>query len=104
MTVLLSKAARHIHLLKHPNLNDVPEDSRRRAMRPTPTTLHWGPQFADRFSRPESETLWGRFQALDAMLQKDDEPFHPGFQSGPMGYISNEMPANFDLDDFITGW
>jgi hypothetical protein len=104
MTVLISKAARRIHLLKHPGLNDVPEDSRRRAMRPSPTILHWGPQFADRFSRPESETLWGRFQALDAMLQKDDEPFHPGFQSGPMGYISNEMPANFDLDDFITGW
>ena len=104
LTVFLCKAAIHIRCKKHPNLANVPEDLRNRGKRPHPTTLNWGPQFSDRFTLDEADALWERFEGLDAALQKDEEQFSPGFQSGPMRYNFNEMPANFHFDDFIASW
>ena len=103
-TVFLCKTAIHIRCAKRPNLETVPEDLRSRGTRPHPTSLYWGPQFADRFTLAESDALWERFEGLDAALQKDEEQFSPGFQSGPMHYNFNEMPTDFSLDDFIASW
>ena len=103
-TVFLCKAVIHIRCAKRPNVPDVPEDLRTRGTRPHPTTLNWGPQFADRFTLDEADVLWERFKGIDAALQKDEEQFSPGFQSGPMRYNFNEMPADFNLDDFIASW
>lgn len=61
-------------------------------------------QIAQHFSSKELETLWGRFAPLDARLQSDTEQYVPGFQSGPMKYYFNEMPSNFDIEDFIASW
>ena len=103
-TVFLCKAVMHIRCTKYPDLPNVPEDLRNRGTRPHPTTLNWGPQFADRFTLAEADALWERFESLDAALQKDEEQFSPGFQSGPMRYSFNEMPADFNLGDFIASW
>ena len=103
-TVFLCKAAIHIRCTKRPNLPIVPEDLSNRGKRAHSLTLNWGPQFADRFTLEEADALWARFEGLDAALQKDEEQFSPGFQSGPMRYNFNEMPADFHLDEFIASW
>ena len=59
---------------------------------------------ADRFSSAELEQLWGRFGALDSKLQTDEEHYESLFQSGPMKYFFNDMPADFGVDDFIASW
>lgn len=104
LTVFLCKTAIHIRCTKRPNLETVPEDLRSRGTRPHPTSLNWGPQFADRFTLDESDALWTRFEGLDAALQKGEEQFSPGFQSEPMYYNFNEMPDDFNLDQFIASW
>ena len=104
ITVFLCKAAIHIRCTKLPNLQNVPEDLRNRGKRSHSITLNWGPKFADRFTLDQSDALWARFEGLDAALQKDEEQFSPGFQSAPMRYNFNEMPANFHFDDFIASW
>ena len=56
------------------------------------------------FALEETATLLNRFTALDRKLQADEEHFSPGYQSGPMRYFFNEMPADFTLADFIASW
>jgi hypothetical protein len=104
LTVYLSKAAYHIHTLKRPDFDSLPDDVRRRATNPHPITINWGAGFADRFSQAEADLLWRRFSTLDTKLQADTEQYVPGFQSGPMRYFFNEMPAGFGIEDFIQSW
>jgi hypothetical protein len=103
-TVFLAKAACHIYYHKHPELHDIPEDLRRRGSGPHATTLNWGPNFANRFSLDEADVLWRRFKPLNDRLQADEVHFSPGFQSGPMHYYFNEMPAGYGTEDFIASW
>jgi hypothetical protein len=103
-TIFLCKAAFFINLCQNPDLEDGPEDLRRRGTSAHPTTLNWGPEFADRFTPQEAETVWKRFKPLDAKLQRDEEHFFPGFQSGPMRYCFNETPADFGVEEFIASW
>jgi len=46
LTVYLSKAAYHIHILKRPDFDGLPDDIRRRATNPHSITLNWGAGFA----------------------------------------------------------
>ena len=103
LTIYLSKAAILIRILKIPSL-DATDAMRFYATRPHPFTLNWGPGFADRFTVEESETLWSRFEGLDAMLQSEVELFEPAFQSRPMHYYFNELPGGVDTDSFIASW
>ena len=103
-TIFLCKAAFFINLHRNPDLEDGPEDLRRRGTSAHPTTLNWGPEFADRFTAQEADALWKRFKPLDAKLQRDEEHFFPGFQSGPMHYCFNETPADFGVTEFIASW
>ena len=74
------------------------------ARRPHPGTLNWGTAFADRFTTEEAETLWSRFESVDALLQAEEAYFEPGFQSGPMKYFFNRMPEELTVEGFIAGW
>ena len=103
LTIYLSKAALHIRALKDPGF-DAPEESRSRASSTHEITLNWGPDFADRFTDEESKVLWTRFEALDGMLQADEEMFEPSFQSGPMRYYFSDLPDGVDTESFIAGW
>lgn len=103
-TVYLAKAACHIYYHKHPELDGIPADLRRRGQGAHATTLNWGPSFADRFSLDEADALWQQFKPLDDILQADEVHFSPGFQSGPMRYYFNEMPAGYGTEDFIASW
>ena len=103
-TVFLCKAALSIRLEKHPPFPEMPEDLARRVQGTHPITLNWGPEFADRFTALEAESLWQRFKLLDALLQSEGEQFVPGFQSGPMQYHFNDMPRDYATSDFIASW
>ena len=104
LAIYLCKAAYHIHILKNSDFEQLPPEVRRRAANPHSISINWGPQFANRFSKAEADLLWQRFETLDAKLQADKEHFVPGFQSGPMQYFFNEMPADFGVEDFIASW
>ncbi len=104
LAIYLCKAAYHIDILKNSDFEQLPPEVRRRAANPHSISINWGPQFANRFSKAEADLLWQRFETLDAKLQADKEHFVPGFQSGPMRYFFNEMPADFGVEDFIASW
>ena len=59
---------------------------------------------AARLSESEIELLWERFAPLDARLQREEDQFTPGFQSGPMKYHFDEMPREFGVDEFVASW
>ena len=103
-TVFLCKAACFVALEHGYELPEIPDDLRGRGKGFHAITLNWGPPFAERFTKTEAATLWARFKSLDALLKTDEELYLPGFQSGPMHYYFNEMPANFGVADFIKTW
>ena len=104
-TVFLCKAACFVAFTHGCELEDIPDDLKNRGKGPHAITLNWGPSFAeDRFTKEEASLLWERFKPLDALLKTDEELYLPGFQSGPMHYYFNEMPADFDVADFIETW
>ena len=104
LTIYLSKAAYHLHILKGPSFDSLPEEVRRRASGPHSISLNWGREFANRFSQAEADILWQRFETLDARLQAEEEHFVPGFQSVPMRYFFEKMPADVGIEDFIASW
>ena len=103
LTIYLSKTALHIRTLKDPDFAAT-APVRFWAMRAEPISLNWGPDFANRFTKEESVTLWDRFEGLDSMLQDDVEMFEPAFQSGPMHYYFNDLPEGADAESFIASW
>ena len=104
-TVFLCKAACFVAFTHGCELEDIPDELKNRGKGPHAITLNWGPSFAeDRFTKEEASVLWERFKPLDALLKTDEELYLPGFQSGPMHYYFNEMPANFGVADFIQTW
>ena len=103
-TVFLCKAACFVALEHGYELPEIPDELRNRGKGFHAITLNWGPPFAERFTKEEAGTLWERFKSLDALLKTDEELYLPGFQSGPMHYYFNEMPANYGVADFIKTW
>ena len=103
LTIYLCKAVIHMRALKIPDA-EITEDARSRAYGPHSISLNWGPEFADRFTVEEINTLWSRFKQLDADLQSDEEQFEPAFQSTPMYYYFNELPATVETEAFIASW
>ncbi|MCG9129485.1 phytanoyl-CoA dioxygenase family protein [Candidatus Poribacteria bacterium] len=103
-TVFLCKAACFVALEHGWKLEDIPDDLRNRGKGFHSITLNWGPPFAQAFTKDEAGILWKRFKPLDALLKTDVEQFYPGFQSGPMNYFFNEMPPDYSVSDFISGW
>ena len=57
-----------------------------------------------RFTAVELDRLWDRFETLDDALKADTEQYESLFQNAAMMYHFYEMPANFDVPDFIASW
>ena len=103
-TVYLSKIAQRVYDCKHPDFESLPQETRDSTIRSHPITLQWGLPLADRFSFEEARTLWDRFKPVDARIQSDVENAAPGYENRPSRYHFNEMPSDFDVDDFTDGW
>ena len=67
-------------------------------------SLHLYQDMIRRFSRNEIDSIWQRFGTLDAKLQTDAEQIFTGAQGSPTWYRGYEMPANFEVEDFIASW
>lgn len=103
-TVYLSKIAKRVYDCKHPDFENLPQETRDSTIRSHPITLQWGLPLADRFSFEEARTLWDRFKPVDARIQSDVEDAAPGYENRPSRYHFNEMPTDFSVEDFTTGW
>ena len=102
--VLLSKKASTIRQLKEPEVAGLPLNERAKVVGDQRTSLYLIEDLARRFSPEEADLLCQRFEPLDRKLQADSEQYVPGFQAGPMQYVYNDMPANFEVEDFIASW
>ncbi len=75
-----------------------------------PVRVHYGSDISHdedlkpRFTAGELDTLWRRFASLDEKLKSDTLQYVPGFQSEPMPYCFEEMPADLGMDAFVAGW
>ena len=104
LTIYLCKAVQLMRITTHSDLGHVPESLQRVATGNHPISINWGPQFADRFSVPELEQMWGRFEFVDARLLHTEEYFVPGYQSGPMQYFFEDVSEPFSASDFVASW
>ena len=105
LTIWLCKAAMHIHNLKRMDYDRLPDEFVTRAASPHPITLNWGPEFAERFSKLEADTLWDQFGFVeDRLLAADGEDFAPGYQSRAIPYYLESLPNEFSMDDFVSSW
>jgi hypothetical protein len=103
-TVYLSKIAKRVYDCKHPDFENLPQETRGSMIRSHPITLQWGLPLADRFSFEEARTLWDRFKPVDARIQSDVENAAPGYENRPSRYHFNEMPTDFSIEDFTASW
>ena len=103
LTVYLCKAAGYIHIMRNPQTEDIAPPLRASARGSHPTTLNWGPPFAQRFTPAEAASLWQRFAGLDKSLQSTEHHI-AGFQGGPVPYHFNQMPCDLDLNSFVASW
>ena len=104
LTIYLCKALQLMRITTHSDLGHVPESLQRVATGNHPISINWGPQFADRFSVPELEQMWERFEFVDARLLHTEEYFVPGYQSGPMQYFFENVSEPFSTSDFVASW
>ena len=102
--VLLSKKAAQIRALKRPEIASLPHNDRATAVGDQRVSLYLLEDLARRFSPEETELLWQRFAPLDARLQDATTHPTPGFQGSESRYVSNEMPANLGVDEYIASW
>ena len=102
--VLLSKLAARIGTLKRPEVAGLPARERASAVGEQTFSISNLDALARRFTAAEAELLIRRFASLDAKLQTKTEQFVPGFQSGPTRYRFEDMPSDFEVDDFIASW
>ena len=92
--VMLSKLASKLYKLKHTSI--------------TPALL-WGNgrdivYLGSHFTASQADELWQRFHTLDEKLKFQDERRAPGFQGRQSEYNPNDMPADFEVEDFIASW
>ena len=103
-TVYLSKIAKRVYDCKHPNFDNLPQETRNSTIRSHPITLQWGLPLANRFSFEQARKLWNRFKSVDARIQSEVETAAPGYENRPSRYHFNEMPTDFSVQDFTAGW
>ena len=102
--VLLSKLATMIRTLKRPEVAGLPERERAAAVGEEPFSIRNFDDLAQRFTAAEAKLLGRQFATLDAKLQTETNQFVPGSSSNPTRYAREEMPADFDVDEFIASW
>ena len=61
-------------------------------------------EIADRFTASETETLWQRFEILEEKIRSATEQYVSGFQYEPARLCPYNMPADYDVEDFVAGW
>jgi hypothetical protein len=81
-----------------------PEEARMRAGNCHSISLHWGPNFADRFTNVEIESAWQRFEPLEKRLRADTEQLVPGFQGAAIPYYYEELSSPITVGELTDSW
>ena len=103
--MLLTKLAYKVHILNRPDVSQLSDASARAGAIAWPLdSLYLLEEIAQQFSVNESDTLWSRFVPMENRLKSDEDQYIPGFQTGPTKYFFNDMPANYNLENFMVAW
>ena len=102
--VLLSKLVDKTCKLKDPAIVSRSLEERIDAISAHRLNFYLFENFARRFSPTEAETLWERFSVLFERIQSAAERAILDFSTQAMRYRFTDMPADFDVEDFITSW
>ena len=119
--MLLARLANKIYKLKSPEVAALPQTERARVVAGT-ADYQFYEDFGHRFSFEEADTLRQRlsklfdrleggtarchehYAKLFAELKPNAEASVPNFHSRSLRTLYTDMPADFDVDDFIASW
>ena len=102
--ILMSKLAARIRVLKRPEIAALPQRARARAVDEEPFSMGYLDDLAQGLTAAETELLGCRFAILDARLRAETWQSGPSSASSATTYAREEMPADFDVDEFIASW
>ena len=102
--VFLSKLADKVHTLKDPEVNKLSTEERIGAISAHRLNFHLYEDFARRFSAEDAESIWKRFSTLYEKIETEIAQSVPDRTSRVMRYQLTDMPANFEVEDFIQSW
>ena len=102
--VYLSKLVQKTRTLKQPDVASLSLEERVDAISEHRLNFYLFEDFSHRFSLEEADLLWVRFGTLYGKIQEEIERSVPSLESRQDRYMLTDMPANFDVEDFIASW
>ena len=102
--VYLSKLVEKTHTLKQPNVANLPFEERVDAISEHQLNFYLFEDFSHRFSAEEADLLWNRFRTLYDKIQEEIDRSIPNLESRQDRLLLTDMPADFDVEDFINSW
>jgi len=102
--VFLSKLADKVRKLKDPEISKLPIEERIGEISAHRLNFHLYEDFAHRFSTKDAESIWKRFSTLYEKIEAEIIRSVPERTSRVMRYQLTDMPANFEVEDFIQSW
>ena len=102
--VFLSKLADKVRTLNDLEISKLPIEERIAAISAHRLNFHLYEDFADRFSAGDAEGIWQRFSTLYEKIEAEIAQSVPDRTSRVMRYQLTDMPANFEVENFIQSW
>ena len=102
--VYLSKLVEKTRTLKQSDVANLPFEERVEAISEHRLNFYLFEDFSRRFSAKEADLLWNRFRTLYDKLQEEIDRSIPNLESRQDRLLLTEMPADFDVNDFIDSW
>jgi ectoine hydroxylase-related dioxygenase (phytanoyl-CoA dioxygenase family) len=102
--VLLSKWVDKLRTLKSREVVNLPLEEQINAVREHRLNFHVYRDFAQRFAEAEANQLWERFSILFERMESEMERSVADRGARVMRYQLTEMPAGFEVEDFIQSW
>ena len=102
--VFLSKLADKVRKLKDSKISKLSVEERITAISAHRLNFGLYEDFADRFSAEAAEGIRKRFSTLYEKIEAEITMSVPDRASRVMRYQLTDMPANFEVEDFIQSW
>ena len=103
--VYLSKLVEKTRTLKQPDVVNLPlRGTDRCYLRAPAQFLSLSRIFRAAFQQREAELLWDRFGTLYDKIQEEIDRTVPNLESRQDRLLLTDMPADFDVEDFIASW
>ncbi|MBI4530073.1 MAG: phytanoyl-CoA dioxygenase family protein [Candidatus Latescibacteria bacterium] len=102
--VMLSKLAFKMQRFTHLAAENLPPDERIRRLSEQWPSVHDFDRLVGKFSSSDVDQLCQRFRTLDEKLKLNTMQEVVGLQGGETQYNPHDMPADFEVDDFIASW